>query len=200
MQLAAHCAEARQPALIITHGLSGSGKSWYAGRLVEALGAVQIRSDIERKRLYGYGPDAHSDSGIRTGIYSAAASTRTYARLADLAREVINGGYPVIADATFLKFSERERFRLLADELDIPFVILHCEADSELLHQRILTRRAGGADPSEADARVLEAQLESQEPLRSEERDRVITVNTGETPPVERVAQQLAAVTGLETS
>jgi len=196
MQLAARCAEARQPALIITHGLSGSGKSWCAGRLVEALGAVQIRSDIERKRLHDYSPIADSGSGIRSGIYTAAASARTYARLAELARDVISGGYPVIVDAAFLKFSERERFRVLAHTLAVPCVILHCEADNDTLRRRIRERSDAGRDPSEADTGVLESQFDSQEPLRAVERDRVIPVDTGGGFEVEELAQRLSAMTG----
>ena len=196
MRLAARCAEARQPALIITHGLSGSGKSWCAGRLVEALGVVQVRSDIERKRLHDYSPTADSGSGIRSGIYTAAASVRTYTRLAELARDVISGGYPVIIDAAFLKFTERERFRGLADTLAVPFVILHCEVDNDTLRRRIRERSDAGRDPSEADIGVLESQFDSQEPLRAVERDRVIPVDTGAGFEVEELAQRLSALTG----
>jgi uncharacterized protein len=43
----------RNPALILMHGRSGSGKSFVAQQLAERLNAVVIRSDIERKRLFG---------------------------------------------------------------------------------------------------------------------------------------------------
>ncbi|MGD2137591.1 MAG: AAA family ATPase [Gammaproteobacteria bacterium] len=197
MRLAAQYAKAPPPALVITHGLSGSGKSWYASRLVELLGALQLRSDSERKRLYGYDPDADTASGAHTGIYTAAASARTYTRLAELARDLISGGYPVIVDAAFLKFAERERFRRLAAELDVPFVLLHFEADRDILRRRIGARRAAGTDPSEADVSVLELQLDSREPLQAGERERMITVDTGTGYPVEWLARQLSTMTGL---
>jgi uncharacterized protein len=55
--------------LIITHGLSGSGKSTRAKQLVEELGAIQIRSDIERKRLLGLSSNSQTDSPVNQGIY-----------------------------------------------------------------------------------------------------------------------------------
>ena len=43
----------RRPALMITCGLSGSGKTWLARQLASRLGALHVRSDVERKRLAG---------------------------------------------------------------------------------------------------------------------------------------------------
>ena len=68
------------PALIITRGLSASGKSTLTQPLLERVGAIRIRSDVERKRLYGYAADADTGSGLQSGIYTAAASTRTSPR------------------------------------------------------------------------------------------------------------------------
>ena len=114
MQLATSYAGSVTPALIITHGVSGTGKSWVASRLVVSLGAIQVRSDVERKRLFGYRLDAETGSGVQTGIYTTEAGLQTYARLADLARFLIAGGYTAIVDAAFLKLNERKRFRQLA--------------------------------------------------------------------------------------
>jgi aminoglycoside phosphotransferase family enzyme/predicted kinase len=169
MGLACQYAHARKPALIITHGVSGSGKSWYAAQLVEHLGALQVRSDVERKRLFGYHAQAGTDSGIDTGIYTPEAGMRTYERLAEVARSIVDAGYPVIVDAAFLKQAQRARFRQLAGELGVPFVLLHFEADPDTLRSRIRERQRSGEDPSEAGLAVLEVQLELQEPLQAGE-------------------------------
>lgn len=188
--LARQYAEVRRPALIITHGLSGSGKSWYATQLVEQLGALQLRSDVERKRLFGYHAQAATGSGIDTGIYTAEAGVRTYERLAEVACRIIDAGYPVIVDAAFLKQAQRERFRQLAVEAGVPFVLLHFEADIDTLRRRIGLRRQAGRDPSEAGLAVLEAQLESQEPLQSDERGAVVTVR--QDMPLEALVRELS--------
>jgi len=194
MVLARRYAENRRPALIITQGVSGSGKSWCAARLVERLGAIRVRSDVERKRLYGFGADADTRSGIQVGIYSADASTRTYERLAGLARAIIDGGYPVIVDATFLKYAERERFRGLAGELGAAFVVLHFAADEGTLRARLEARHAAGGDPSEAGVAVLESQLKSQEPLRPDEHTDVIEAALSSDQSVDDLAGRLVAV------
>jgi predicted kinase len=39
--------------LLITHGLPGSGKTSVGRQLLERVGAIRARSDIERKRMAG---------------------------------------------------------------------------------------------------------------------------------------------------
>jgi len=176
--LAASWAVTPTPFILIMHGVSGSGKSWYAGRLAEQLGAIQLRSDIERKRLYGYPAEAKTGSGVQSGIYSQAASDKTYAHLADLTGSVIAGGLPVIVDAAFLKLGERQRFLRLAKSLGVPFGVLHMEADEATLIARIERRQQVGADPSEAGVTVLKSQLATQEPLLPSEMDDVFRIDT----------------------
>jgi predicted kinase len=163
---------------MITYGVSGTGKSFFATRLAEQLGAIQLRSDIERKRLYGFSAGADTKSGIKAGIYSEDASERTYEQLAVLARKVIAAGFPVIVDATFLQFERRSQFRELSAALSVPFVLLHFEADKETLYARVRSRQAAGEDPSEAGVEVLEAQLASEDRLLPGEMDAVLSVDS----------------------
>jgi len=192
--LALHYVEPPAAILIITHGVSGTGKSFHASRLAERLGAIQLRSDIERKRLHGYAATADTQSGLDAGVYSADASERTYEQLARQARAVIMAGYPAIIDATFLKFAQREQFRQLSAALSVPFVMLHFDADRDTLFARLCSRQAAASDPSEAGVEVLEAQLASQERLLSGEMNDVIGVDADTAP--EQLAEKILAVTG----
>ena len=182
LELAVQYARPRPRAIIITHGVSGSGKSWWSGRLSGQLGAIRVRSDIERKRLFGDRPDAATASAIDTGIYTAEAGLRTYERLAELARQVIDAGFPAIVDAAFLKRAERDRFKDLADKLGVPCVVLHCEASVDVLRARLDKRQAHGNDPSEAGIDVLESQLVTQEPLQPDEFEHCSVVNASGDP------------------
>ncbi|MGB7930889.1 MAG: AAA family ATPase [Gammaproteobacteria bacterium] len=195
VQLASSYAGSVNPALIITHGVSGTGKSWVASRLAVSLGAIQVRSDVERKRLFGYRLDAKTGSGVQTGIYTAEAGLQTYAHLADLARWLIEGGYTVIVDAAFLRHNERARFRLLAGKLGVPFVLLNFSADKETLRKRIRVRQSSGRDPSEAGIDVLEAQLRSQEPLVFDEREHAVAVETSRDSSVDDLAARIIVKT-----
>ncbi|MEJ8850671.1 AAA family ATPase [Variovorax rhizosphaerae] len=167
----------RSPRLLITHGLSGSGKSTVAAQLLELAGAVRVRSDVERKRLFGLPALAHS-ADHALDIYTTEATRRTFARLAEAARIALQAGYPVIVDATFLCHAERAAFHALAASLRLPFAILDLRASPAQLRRRIASRQAGDLDASEASPAVLERQFAFQEPLDAQERAMAISVET----------------------
>ncbi|NOT67800.1 MAG: AAA family ATPase [Methylophilaceae bacterium] len=168
MALAVTCL-ARKQALIITHGLPGCGKTTVAQVLLERLQAIRIRSDVERKRLFGLTPLQLSCSSIADGIYSTDATQRTYTRLHEIARGLLNAGFPVIVDAAFLKHAEREQFHQLAREMSVPFVILNVQAQADTLRRRILQRQEQARDASEANLAVLDKLQLAQEKLTEHE-------------------------------
>ncbi|WP_127477041.1 AAA family ATPase [Sulfurivermis fontis] len=180
LQLAAAYAVPRQPFLVITRGLSGSGKTRHSQALLEQLGLVRLRSDVERKRLFGLTATARSGSGVDGGIYTAQASEQTYAHLAATAEMMLQSGQPVLIDATFLRRAQRVLFRQLAERLGLPFLIVEFHASEAELRRRIEQRSARGKDASEAGLAVLERQIASQEPLGEDERLRAIRVDTGQ--------------------
>ena len=173
LRLARGIAEPRAPTLTITCGLSGSGKTTASSaRLLDptdpAAGSiVRLRSDVERKRLFGLSPLAGSGSALDGGIYTAEATTRTYGRLRALAGEIMAAGWPVIVDAAFLRREERAAFRALASELGVEFRILVTTAPVAELRRRLVARRG---DASEANVAVLDKQLAWFEPLDAEDR------------------------------
>ncbi len=164
--------------LIICHGLSGSGKTFLSDQLLAPLSAIRIRSDLERKRLFGIPAEQSSGSGVASGIYSAEAGVQTYVHLADLAQQLIEAGYTTIIDAAFLKKEQRNGFRALAEELEVPFHILSFTADHEALRQRIIERDKNSQDPSEANLAVLDHQLGTYASLDETELAQAIIVNT----------------------
>jgi aminoglycoside phosphotransferase family enzyme/predicted kinase len=168
--------------LIITHGLSGSGKSSFVRELAAVCGGVHLQSDRERKRIYDLPAAADSQSTVGGGIYSKQANAATYERLRLLAEMVISAGYPAIVDATFLKKTDRDRLRRSAAELQIPLVILDFPVAEAELRRRVQQRAIEGDDVSDADIEVLNRQLATQRPLAEDERQRVITVSPDTTP------------------
>lgn len=169
----------RKPQLLITYGVSGSGKSYLAARLAEGLPAIRLRSDVERKRLAGFLAEARTGSTLGDGIYGAGMTERTYRHLADTAEALLNAGHSVIVDATFLKREQRDEQRRVAERCGADFRILDCQAPVEVLRERIRARAAVGNDPSEADLSVLEYQIAHREPLGEDERACTLAVTTG---------------------
>ncbi len=180
MQFALQHIDNVRPVLLITHGLSGSGKSFLAKALNEATGIIHIRSDIERKRLSGLRPRERGERDVEKGMYDHQRTKETYQRLAELAESVLNAGFSVLLDATFLKRSHRDLIRQLADTLQVSFLILHCVAANAMLERRIHVREEVGQDPSDATVQVLEAQRGKTQPLLTDEEELTLTVNTSQ--------------------
>ena len=153
--------------LAITHGVSASGKSHVALRLVEALGVLRLRSDVERKRLYGKQQAPSGELG--TDLYSAEAGEATYQRLHTLAEAALNAGFSAVIDATYLKRQQRQAAWQVAEATGVPFLIIDCEAPDAVIEQWIAQRQAEGVDPSDATMEVVRAQQASREPLSESE-------------------------------
>lgn len=167
--------------LAITHGVSGTGKSTVADRLVAAGGAVRLRSDVERKRLFGLAPEQRSDPADQERLYSAAMSRRTFERLEELALLTLEAGFAVIVDATFLHRRTRDDFRRLAKRLELPFVIIDCSGTpAGQLRHRLELRQREAEDASEAGVAVMENQLAVDQPPAGVELHHRMAADSGE--------------------
>jgi len=181
LKLAHSYCQYNKPMLIITHGLSASGKSTLSQQLLEQFGAIRIRSDVERKRMFGLfntlSPIERNDTNTskKQNIYTADAHLKTYDRLRVLAQNILDAGFTVITDAAFLKYKERRSFQQLALSNQDPFIILSFTASADTLRQRIQARKN---DVSDADLEVLEMQLKVSEPLCDCELPFQITIDT----------------------
>ena len=177
LALAERLTQPRPGRLVITHGLSGCGKTVASTRLLQSdlqAGTLRLRSDVERKRLFGLPVTQHSGSATGMGIYAADAHTRTYQHLHTQCAMLLRAGWSVVVDAAFLQRSDRAGFQALARELGVPYGILAPVAPPEVLRARIAARQALGRDASEATVDVLEHQMQRIEPLDAEERTHLL--------------------------
>jgi hypothetical protein len=171
-------ADAKRPAIVIMHGVTASGKSSLSERLVSAIPALRIRSDLERKRLAGVAPLAKRIFGVGEGAYGTASTQATYDRLLELADSALEGNCSVVIDATFLDASHRALFRRLSLQRQSPFLIVSCASDAATLASRLRTRAVNALDPSEATQAVLDHQLQTLQPLAPDELPHAISVDT----------------------
>jgi predicted kinase len=187
-------------ALVITHGVSGSGKTHLAHRLCELLGWIQLRSDVERRRLFGHWGPVPPAVTLSGDPYREEVSEWLYGeRLVACAEAILSAGLSLIVDATFLKRRHRHVMEDLAKHLGVGFAILDCRCSPELARRRIRERRLLGLDPSEADEAVLESQLLNQEPLEAGEEPVTIVVEeradqSDEEERIQEVAARLRAL------
>jgi len=157
-ELAQQCLAVKHGGILITCGVSGSGKTTVARAAARTLNGVMVRSDAVRKHLadqplYQRGGDA---------LYTLEMTNQTYKALHAHARAIVQSGRWVIVDAVHARQAERLAVANLANELNVPFGILYCEAAHEELVRRLAAR--SGQDVSDADAVVMEKQLHFFEP------------------------------------
>jgi len=168
--------------LILTCGVSASGKSRFTRRLLPLIDAIRVRTDVERKRLAGLEPTSRSGSGLEADLYALEVTQRVYEHVARLCLAIGRAGWIAIADGTFLKRWQRTLVTDAARAAGLRCVVLEFIAAEGVLRERVRRRLAKGTDVSEADERVLERQLAQREPLDEGEADRVLRLDTEERP------------------
>ncbi len=157
---AVHFLVAAPPRLVAIGGLSGVGKSALAGALApeigRAPGALWLRSDVERKVMFGVDETVH----LPASAYASDVTRDVYERLIAKARTALRAGQSVLVDATFAAAAERGAVAGVATELGVPFAGLFLDAPLATRLERIGSRQA---DASDADADV--ARRQAAEPL-----------------------------------
>ncbi len=189
LALAENYTQKATPQLIITHGLSGSGKTTFVNKLAPHIGAICLHSDLERKRLHPLEATQSGISAIKQGIYSTEANKKTYERLSTLADLMLAAGFNVIVDATFIRQANRQQLQRLATKRQTPFKILDFQLNEELFRRRIRQRARKGNSLSDADEKVLDFQLDNAEPMTVAEKNIGIAID--EQTIVETVGKQL---------
>jgi aminoglycoside phosphotransferase family enzyme/predicted kinase len=171
---------ARPPGgVVLMCGVSGSGKSWLAERLVGPLAALRLRSDVARRAVREAAPAAANPGGdpraagvpadrrelthVDTGRYAPDRVDAVYGMLAERLEDLVSQGETVILDATFIRRTDRQRVLERARRRGWNALILLCVAPRPVLEARIRQRLVSGRDPSEADVAVLDRQLARQE-------------------------------------
>lgn len=181
LTLAEQLSRPRPRWLWLAHGVSGSGKSRHSAQLMAQRSMVRLRADVERKRLFGLAAteiSAKALPDVPGGIYTTEATQRTYDRLATQAAQVLEAGFAVLVDATFLTRPQRAKFVALAAQQQVPCQILAFDAPVEVLRERVLRRAQKENQVSEATLEVLEAQLAHREPLDAAEQALAVPINT----------------------
>ena len=144
------------PRLVAVGGLSGVGKSALARALApeigRAPGALWLRSDVERKAMFGIEETVR----LPASAYASDVTRDVYERLIDKARTALRAGQSVLIDATFAAAAERSAAAGLAAEVGVAFAGLFLDAPLATRLERIGSRRA---DASDADADVARRQV-----------------------------------------
>ncbi len=177
-ELACRYAARDWPALIVTCGLAGTGKT----SLATALGLPTLSSDVVRKELGGLAPEQSARAPWRRGIYRPAMTRRTYAQMLSRARALLRQGRSAVLDASFTLRWQREAARRLARREGVRFLCVELRADDELVRRRLQAREGAGG-PSDADWQVYLRQKESFQPPDELAEDERLVLDASLPPP-----------------
>ncbi|MEX2616263.1 MAG: AAA family ATPase [Alphaproteobacteria bacterium] len=157
LDLACTFLEPRAAQLVAIGGLSGTGKSTVAGKVAPSLGrapgALVLRSDVMRKRLFGVAPETRLDPTA----YTRAISERVYDDIAERAALALDAGHCVVADAVFAREAERTAIAAVGRSCGVRVTGVWLDAPAAVLESRVAARRN---DASDAGPAVVRDQLD----------------------------------------
>ena len=134
------------PRLLAVGGLSGTGKTRLAyalaGGIGAAPGALHLRSDVERKTLFGTSATAR----LEKAAYDPAISRQVYQHLMKLGGVGLAAGHSVILDATFRDDQERRAAVNLATDANVPFSGIWLHAPPAVRLTRVQARIGDASD------------------------------------------------------
>ena len=139
----------KNPRLILVSGLPGTGKTFFADALSDALEADHYNSDRIRCKM-----------DLR-GKYDQASKEKVYTELLDKTYESLEEGHTVVVDATLYLDQLREPFIELAEQLEVPLFWMEIHASERIIRQRVEKARPW----SEADFEVYKKIKATYEPL-----------------------------------
>lgn len=145
-----------KPLLLAIGGPSGTGKSALAralaGTIVPPPGAIILRSDVLRKRLF----NVDEMTALPADAYQPAISTNVYETIRRTAHLVLAQGFSVIADAAYLRAAERAAIEQVAVENGLDFCGLFLKTDLSTRISRITSRRDDASDATCEIAKLQE--------------------------------------------
>jgi len=150
--------------LIVTCGLTGSGKSTVARRLAERFSLEVVRSDVVRKELLGLDPYERKWDAFQAGAYAAEITERTYTVMVERAAELLTAGASVVLDGCFTKRSQRAAATALAERAGVRLLVLECQAPESVVRERLEGRASKGRAVSDGRWEIYHHQAATFEP------------------------------------
>jgi predicted kinase len=155
-----HAARLGSPALIVTYGLPGAGKSVLATNLAEKLGMDVLRSDEIRREVFNKVAPAE----FNEGLYEPKMRMAVYQEMFRRAERLLSDQVSVILDATFSTANVRQQAAELAHRHGAVSCFAHCHCPADVSIERIKIRRANGPTTSDATTATYTQLARSFEP------------------------------------
>jgi predicted kinase len=165
-----------KPCMVLVGGLPGTGKSTLARALADLAGFSVIRSDVVRKELIADSRKRTTRAPLDDEFYTAEWNERTYQECLRRAEAILFEGGRVLIDASFHDESRRQLFLAAARRWGVPACLILCQADPDVVRDRLASRRS---DASDADWAVHAGMLNRWDEQSAQTRAATCRVDTG---------------------
>ena len=178
----------RQPLLLIMSGVIGVGKSRLAAALSDILSIRHLAAEGEEEHFAA----AERAKGKRKSA-KAKKVEQAYEELLGQADELLSRGRSVVLDAAFYNSQYRVAARSLARKHDAEFLVIECDADEQILRERVREQAEDQDERPHERLRLLREQQKAFRPSREIYRKDKVYVNTTDSldEQVERVLAEL---------
>jgi aminoglycoside phosphotransferase family enzyme/predicted kinase len=153
--------EKTSPILIITCGLTGTGKSTVMNEVAEKEGLMILASDKIRKELVGIQPEEHRYEEFDKGIYSKELTERTYLHIIEEGKKLLMQGKSIVLDACFPKKWQRQKAFESVKEANARFLCIEFVLPEEEAKDRLKKRLDSREGISDGRWEIYVAQKES---------------------------------------
>lgn len=168
----------KKPVMIITCGLTGTGKSTIINEVGEKTGLTVLTSDRIRKELVGIKPEEHRYEAFDSGIYSKEFTEKTYIHMIEQGKSMLEEGKSVILDACFPKSQQRTMARRAAEEAGAGFLCIEVTAPEDEIKHRLDTRVEDGGGISDGRWEIYLGQKKNFEDIEEFEDDEYLLIDT----------------------
>jgi predicted kinase len=177
--------------IIVTFGLTGTGKTTLAQALHRETGWKVVSSDVVRKRLAGLKPTTRRAEAFGQGIYTPELSAKTYEAMRLEAAQALHHGRSVILDGSYKRREERAAVLELARDLGAEVYFMECTAPLSLVRERLKKRLMDPKAISDGRWEIFRAQKADFDPTGEWIKKHGVRVRMDQ--PAEKLAAQLLA-------
>jgi len=150
LEYARHFSSAK-PLLMISCGLTGSGKSRWLKFASDVVGGTILRTDRIRRKLFNLTGSEKKDARYRKKYYNEESRQKVYDMIFRKTAKVLGLGGKVSIDASFIKKENRDAMKELAEKHNADFIIIYTRCSEETTKKRINARMKEKSNISDAD-------------------------------------------------
>ncbi len=114
--------------------------------------------------------------------------------MSEIAETLLQAGFNVIIDASFLQRSRRKNVMAVSEASRSAMLFIETVAQKDILVNRVKRREEARVDASEAGTEVLEYQQSQIEPLNEQEKSIALQVRTDDSTDLDRLIKRIRAL------